>query len=114
MRWLALLLVAGCGGSSAKTTGLTVELDYDDENIATVVMRGAATTRNFGPYQLSVAQAPPSSTVGLVFDEGDAGTAMVCADAKERSGEVRQSGCIMPTVAAGQVADVKLQLADVH
>jgi hypothetical protein len=117
MRWaLFALLAAGCGGSSQQTemtTGLVVTLDYDESGVDVVTVRGSASTRSFGPYTMSVDKAPPSSTVGLIFDPSDDGPAMVCGYASDDRGNLRASGCIMPSVQADQVLNVKLSLARV-
>jgi hypothetical protein len=110
------LLLAACGGSAPEmmqpmTTGLVVTLDYDSHEIVSLSVRGkAANGRSFGPYKLDEHNAPPGSTVGLVFDAGDAGPAQICGEARDDHGDLQLSNCDSFTVRANAVSDVTLSL----
>jgi hypothetical protein len=117
------LALAGCagaasdgnaGGTSAQTTGLVIELHFDHNNVHEVALSGAtyATSRKFGPYVVDEADLPHDSTVGFVFDAGDAGTAMVCGEAHDSSGKVLASGCDTFDVVADDVQHGSLTLWD--
>ncbi|MGZ5133393.1 MAG: hypothetical protein ACXWCJ_19330 [Caldimonas sp.] len=99
---VGLLALAGCASSSdgsgsmpPATTGLVLELHFDHSNVMQVVLSGAtfATSRRFGPFVVAEKALPRDSTVGLVFDASDEGTAMVCAESHDLSGKVLGAGC---------------------
>lgn len=115
------LALAGCAGAtsdgngtSAATTGLVIALHFDHNNVHEVALSGAtyATSRKFGPYVVDEDNLPHDSTVGFVFDPGDAGTAMVCGEAHDSSGRVLASGCDTFDVVAGDVQHGSLTLWD--
>ncbi len=118
----ALLALAGCAaagdGSSMPpaTTGLVLTLHFDHTNVMQVALSGATytTSRQFGPYVVAEKALPRDATVGLVFDAGDAGTAMVCAEAHDLSGNVLASGCDTFDVVSGEVTHGSLTLNDTN
>ena len=123
MRALALGVVvalggcAGAGGGSSATadpTGLVLTLHFDHTNVMTVELSGAtyATARRFGPFVVAEDALPRDSTVGLVFDPGDAGTAMVCAESHDVTGKVLGAGCDTFDVVGDEVTHGSLTLVD--
>jgi hypothetical protein len=112
MRRAALLLVAaacalaGCAAASdgsgggadmlePPATGLVLALDYNHRDVVEVSLSGAtySSQRKFGPYVVSEQAMPSDNTVGFVFDESDAGRAMICGETHDVTGHVLSSGC---------------------
>jgi hypothetical protein len=123
MRAAALTLalaLAGCasagsdGTSAPNTTGLVLSLHFDHTGVNSVEITGATSTtaRSFGPYYVAEDDLPRDSTVGLVFDASDAGSAMVCAESHDLSGKVLGSGCDTFDVVSAQVTQGSLTLVD--
>ncbi|HEX8953452.1 MAG TPA: hypothetical protein VF945_16465 [Polyangia bacterium] len=120
--WLvALVALAGCGGSAGSgsdmtpaTTGLVLTLHFSRYNVQSVWLSGAtsATSRRFGPYVVSESDLPRDSTVGLVFDAKDAGSAMVCGESHDSNGQTVQQGCGMFDIVGAQVTNGSLTLVD--
>jgi hypothetical protein len=122
----ALALAAGCTGATTTggdtttmppdTTGLVLELHFDHSNVMQVELSGAtyATSRRFGPYVVAEKALPRDSTVGFVFDAGDAGMAMVCAETHDLTGKVLASGCDTYNVVSGQVTNDNLTFYGSH
>ena len=115
------LFVAGCAGANSDggsgldaTTGLVLSLHFDHSNVQSVALSGAtsSTARRFGPYVVSEDDLPKNSTVGFVFDASDAGTAMVCGESHDSSGNVLASGCGNFDIVGGQVEDGSLTMWD--
>jgi hypothetical protein len=112
MRRLALVLViaavaASCGGGkSGPVTGLVVTIDYDGD-VARVEVSGAAETtgRQFGPWSLTSQQLVSGGTVGFVFDAGDAGSAMICAQTFDSSDNAQDFDCEVFDVRADETTD---------
>ncbi|MCU1277164.1 MAG: hypothetical protein JWM53_710 [bacterium] len=115
---------AGCGATPSDTTttdpaaaptGLVLSLRFDHTNVMQVALSGATATtaRRFGPYVVAEKALPRDATVGLVFDASDAGTAMVCADARDVSGTVLETGCDTFNVVSAQVTHDQLWLDSV-
>jgi hypothetical protein len=114
-----LVAVAGCAGvndgsgtTPPPTTGLVLELHFDHTNVMQVALTGAtyATSRHFGPYVVAEKALPRDSTVGFVFDDSDAGTAMICAESHDVTGKVLASGCDTFDVVSAQVTQGSLTL----
>ena len=114
-------LIAGCGASpsaggdlTAATTGLVLTLHFSRYNVQTVSLSGATytTSRRFGPYVVNENDLPRDSTVGFVFDPSDAGTAMVCGESRDFSGQTMQQGCDTFNVVADDVTHGSLTLID--
>jgi hypothetical protein len=119
LAFIGLIALAGCAsagdGSSTMppaTTGLVLELHFDHSNVMQVVLSGAtfATSRRFGPFVVAEKALPRDSTVGLVFDASDEGTAMVCADSHDLSGKVLSAGCDTFDVVGAEVLHDSLTL----
>jgi hypothetical protein len=116
----ALVVLAGCAaagdGSQAAqpTTGLVLSLHFDHYDVEAVTLSGAtfASSRRFGPYVVSENDLPRDSTVGFVFDPGDEGTAMVCAQSHDVSGNMLQSGCDTFDIVSAAVTKGSLTLVD--
>ena len=116
----AALLVVGCAGATTDasglpaTTGLVLSLHFDHTDVDSVALSGAtsATARRFGPYVVSEDDLPKNSTVGFVFDASDAGSAMVCGESHDSSGNVLASGCDTFDIVSGQVEDGALTMWD--
>lgn len=119
--WVTLLVLAGCAGGSAPSpssspTGLVVAVRYDGESVHDLSVSGATvvTARHFGPYVLTTATLPSGGTVGLVFDAGDAGAAMVCAEAHSASGSVLATNCGAFTIVANEVRNAEMDLSTIN
>jgi hypothetical protein len=115
----ALLALAGCGGSTdngmpPQSTGLVLTLHFDHYQVQNVSLNGStfATSRRFGPYVVDENDLPRDSTVGFVFDPDDAGTAMICAESHDQTGQVMQAGCDYFDVVAASVTKGSLNLVD--
>jgi hypothetical protein len=113
------LVVAGCAGAGSDgsgtldaTTGLVLALHFDHSNVESVALSGAtaATSRRFGPYVVSEDDLPRNGTVGFVFDASDAGSAMICGDSHDATGNVLSSGCDTFDIVSGQVGNGTLTL----
>ncbi len=116
---LALALLAGCAGAGSSgapppTTGLVLSLHFDHTDVLQVALSGAtsATARRFGPYLVAVSALPRDGTVGFVFDASDAGTAMVCGESRDVTGQVLASGCDTFDVVGDEVTHGSLTLVD--
>jgi hypothetical protein len=121
MRGLALAALvslgalAGCGGSGSSlpaTTGLVLTLHFDHYQVDSVSLSGStfASSRRFGPYVVDENDLPRDSTVGFVFDTGDAGTAMICGESHDFRGNVMQQGCDSFDIIAAAVTKGSLTL----
>ncbi len=117
----ALVALAGCGGTAsdggnmpAATTGLVLTLHYTRYNVQAVSLSGStyATSRRFGPYVVAQSDLPRDSTVGFVFDAGDAGTAMVCGESHDDTGTLLAQGCDTFDIIGAQVTHGSLTLID--
>jgi len=117
----AAAALAGCGSSPSAgasmppaTTGLVLTLHFSRYNVQAVSLSGATykTSRRFGPYVVDENDLPRDSTVGFVFDAGDAGTAMVCGESHDFSGQTVQQGCDTFDIIAAQVTQGSLTLID--
>jgi hypothetical protein len=113
------LAAAGCAGASGdgnspSPTGLVLELHFDRSDVTEVELSGAtlATSRRFGPFVVAVAALPRDSTVGLVFDPSDEGSAMVCGESHDRNGDVLAAGCGTFDVVGAEVTHDSLTLFD--
>jgi hypothetical protein len=82
--------------------------------VQTVSMSGSTFTssRRFGPYVVTEDDLPRDSTVGFVFDATDAGTAMICGESHDNSGQVMQAGCDTFDIIAAAVTKGSLTLVD--
>jgi hypothetical protein len=121
MRALAVgvvLALAGCGSSTSgsdsqlTSTGLVLTLHFDHYQVQTVSLSGATfkSSRRFGPYIVAEDDLPRDSTVGFVFDPGDAGTAMVCGESHDDHGNVMEQGCDSFDIIASTVTKGSLTL----
>jgi len=116
----AVVALAGCGSSSdasqppPPTTGLVLSLHFDHWNVEAVTLSGAtfASSRRFGPYVVAESALPRDSTVGFVFDPSDEGTAMVCGQSHDDSGNLMQSGCDTFDIVSATVTKGSLTLSD--
>jgi len=116
----AVVALGGCAGAGAgsqqepPTTGLVLSLHFDHSNVEAVTLSGAtfASSRRFGPYVVSENDLPRDSTVGFVFDSSDEGTAMVCAQSHDLSGNMLQSGCDTFDIVSAAVTKGSLTLVD--
>ena len=115
----AVVALSACGSSSDASqppppTGLVLSLHFDHTNVEAVTLSGAtfASSRRFGPYVVAEGDLPRDSTVGFVFDAGDEGTAMVCAQSHDVAGNMLQSGCDTFDIVAAQVTKGSLTLSD--
>jgi hypothetical protein len=116
----AFVSLAGCAGAGdatqppAPTTGLVLTLHFDHTNVDAVSLSGAtsASSRRFGPYVVSEDDLPRDSTVGFVFDPSDEGTAMVCGQSHDTSGNMLQSGCDTFDIVGAAVTKGSLTLVD--
>lgn len=119
MRLLALaLLLAACGGSSTGTssgdqTAIVVQVDYSTDGIDQLHVTGVALAhvRRFGPFDITDDHKVHSgATIALLFDPGDAGTAMICVEGRDNNGNTQASSCGMFPVVAGEVTHGELSL----
>ena len=113
---VAAIAVAGCAAPPAPAppvTGLVVAIDYSGD-VATVSVSGAAEAsgRHFGPWRLSSASLASGATVGFIFDEADGGSAMICAQSRDASGNTIDMTCDLFPVRAGEVMTGTLTLHD--
>jgi len=116
----ALASLTACAGAgdgsatSAQSTGIVLTLHFDHYQVQTVSLSGStfATSRRFGPYVVSEDDLPRDSTVGFVFEPDDAGTAMICGESHDDTGQVRQAGCDYFDVVAASVTKDSLTLVD--
>lgn len=119
----ALVALAGCGsggsgsggdGMPPATTGLVLTLHYTRYNVQAVSLSGATykTSRRFGPYVVAQDDLPRDSTVGFVFDASDEGTAMVCGESRDDSGNVLGQGCDTFDIIGKEVTHGSLTLID--
>jgi hypothetical protein len=114
---VAAILLAGCGAApstmtSPPVTGLVVTVNYEGE-VATVELNGAAATgRRFGPWTLPTAKLASGGTVGFVFDPSDAGSALICAQSRNREGLTLDVQCQTFVVRADEVVNGALSLRD--
>jgi hypothetical protein len=114
--------LAGCASAGdatqppAPTTGLVLSLHFDRTNVDAVTLSGAtsASSRRFGPYVVSENDLPRDSTVGFVFDASDEGTAMVCGQSHDVSGNMLQSGCDTFDIVGATVTKGSLTLVDAN
>lgn len=122
----ALVAAAGCAAATDSTsgsadmleppsTGLVLALHYHHTNVVEVSLSGATYTsqRKFGPYVVSEKSMPSDDTVGFVFDESDAGRAMICGETHDFSGHVLANGCDTFSVRSQSVNHDDLTLYDV-
>ncbi|HEY2743258.1 MAG TPA: hypothetical protein VGL86_01490 [Polyangia bacterium] len=116
------LALAGCAAGAANdgsggldaTTGLVLSLHFDHTNVQSVALSGAtsSTARRFGPYVVSEDDLPRNSTVGFVFDAGDAGSAMICGESHDTNGNTLASGCDTFDIVSDKVENGTLTLLD--
>jgi len=111
---LALFLCA-CGGPNAQPTpaetALVLQVNYTASEVDRWHITGVVLTtgRGFGPYDASGSNISSGQTVGLLFDSSDAGTAMVCVEARDGS-TARASACDIFAIKANEVAQGSITL----
>lgn len=98
------------------TTGLVLEVKYDRDGVERLSMSGdtVASARHFGPYGVAATKLQTGQTAGFVFEAGDAGGVMVCAEGFQRDGDLEANGCGMYVLRAGEVVTGTLTLIDVR
>jgi hypothetical protein len=119
MRSAALTLVAALAACSAPppapapVTGLVVAIHYRGD-VATISVSGAAEAsgRRFGPFILSSDTLTSGATVGFIFDASDGGSAMICAESRDPTGQSIDYACGIFPVRANQVMNGTLSLHD--
>ena len=113
---LALVALTGCDGQPPPlpSTGLVLTLHFNHYQVDTVSLSGSTftTSRRFGPYVVAEDDLPRDSSVGFVFDAGDAGSAMICGESHDGSGNVLQQGCDTFDIIAAAVTEGSLTLVD--
>ena len=111
---LALFLCA-CGGPSAQPnpgeTALVLQINYTVSGVDHWHITGVVLTsgRSFGPYDAQGNNVSSGETVGLVFDASDAGTAMVCVEARDGA-TPRASACNVFEIKANEVSQGSIDL----
>jgi hypothetical protein len=108
---LSASLLLACGsGAAVGDTGLEIVVRYDSDSVRELSVTGQA-AHPFGPYIVSSSTLRPGGVVSIRLDASDAGTASVCAQARDAGGRVLQVGCGTYDVHPGEIGHGTLDLA---